>query len=96
MTLSNGTSTAPYGQKMIQVKLYFFTDTIAPEGQIRPGHATASGFVGVKSNPAHGIEGGEQIPFNRVSEILPAIEDALAKSGVTLHLDGPAKKLYEK
>ncbi len=36
-------STAPHGKKTIKVMAYFWTDDLAPEGEIRPGHAWATG-----------------------------------------------------
>lgn len=87
-------SIAPHGQKTIKVTIYFFTDDIAPEGEINPGHGWAQGTVHVRSNPAHGIKDTSR-NFNRMSEIQPLIEEALAESGVTLQLSAESKRLYK-
>ena len=85
---------APHGQKGIQVKIDFFTDGFAPQGQVEQRQAWAAGVVSVKANQAHGIRGGINQPFNRMSEIPLAIETVLERASVHLKIGKPADKLY--
>ena len=54
----------------------------------------AGGVVSVKANPAHGIPGGINKPFNRMAEIPLAIEDVLEQAKVQLKIGQPSNKLY--
>jgi hypothetical protein len=55
---------AKHGQKMIEVKLRFWTNEIAEgDGMIRPKHAWASGVVRMERNAAHGITPDSPLPF---------------------------------
>ena len=85
---------APHGQKGIQVKIDFFTDGFAPKDHIEPKQAWAGGVVSIKANKAHGIPGGINKPFNRMSEIPLAIEDVLEQAGVQFCIGKPSNKLY--
>jgi hypothetical protein len=81
--------------KTIGLTIRLWTDGISPvKGQISPGNAWAGGMVRVQANPAHGLKAGEDVPFNRWAELVPAIEQALENSGVTLHIGSPASKLF--
>jgi len=60
-----GSREARHGQKMIEVKVRFWTDGIAAEkGKILPKHACTGGVVRLKGNPAHGIVDQSPIVFN--------------------------------
>ncbi len=77
---------AKHGQKMIEVKVRFWTDDVADEpGTILPGHAWTSGVVRISKNPAHGIVPRVSVPFNSLLEIGGALEEVLIKHGVKLH-----------
>jgi hypothetical protein len=87
---------AAHGQKMIEVKLRFWTNDIAVEkGKVRPRHAWASGVVRMESNPAHGIVPGSPIPFHSLLDVTAAIEKALIEHGITLHRPRRMKKYFE-
>lgn len=77
---------APYGQRMIEIKVRFFTDGIADaEGHVRPKHAWNVGVVRIKSNAAHGIKQTRVRHFHSLDEIPAKIEEELAAHGVVLH-----------
>jgi hypothetical protein len=76
---------AAHGQKMIEIKLRFWTDSIAEKGKIVPKHAWTSGVARIERNGAHGIDPGKPIPFNSLMEMGQAVEQVLIDHGVTLH-----------
>jgi len=44
------------GEKMIEIRLRFWTNGIAPKrGQVIPKHAWTAGAVNIQANKAHGI-----------------------------------------
>ncbi len=68
---------AEQGQKMIEVKVRFWTDGISKQPKsILPKHGWAGGVVRVKRNDSHGIIPGPPIPFNSLMEVMTAIEGA--------------------
>jgi hypothetical protein len=79
--------------KSIGVTIRFWN--IQP-GEVEPKYAWAAGTIYVQASEAHGLAGGEAIPFNAMSEILPKLEEALVKSGVILRIGAPAYKLYDQ
>lgn len=79
--------------KSIGVTIRFWN--IQP-GEVDPKYAWAAGTIYVQASEAHGIAGGEAIPFNTMSEILPKLEEALTKSGIVLRIGSPANKLYDQ
>jgi hypothetical protein len=84
---------AQYGEKMIEIKVRFWTDSISPEvGKVIPKHALTSGVVRIKGNKSHGIIAGKAKPFNSLLEIGTAIEKTLIARGVVLHLSGGMKR----
>jgi len=81
---------AKHGERMIEVRIRFWTDKIVEgKGQIRPKHAWASGEVRMQRNEPHGI-----IPkknphlFNSLMEIPGVIEKVLIQHGIKLHRIG--------
>ncbi len=71
---------AKHGQKMIEIKLRFWTDCIAGErGKILPKHAHAKGMAILSTNKPHGIV-RNQIAFNSFNEI-PLVIEKLMKEG---------------
>lgn len=80
-----------HGQRMIELKIRFWTNAIAREkGSIRPKHAWSSGVVRVQRNKAHGIASGEPLPFNSLLNLPAVIERALVENGIKLH---PSRKM---
>lgn len=85
--------TVPYGDKTIVLKVRFFTDAIAENGQVLPKNAWTNGVVSLVANPAHGIPSGYKMVFNTLAEIGPAIEKVLVQAGIKLHPFGRMKHL---
>lgn len=82
---------AIHGQKMIEVKIRFWTNDIAEEeGKIIPKHAWSSGVVRMKSNNLHGIEPQNPQPFHSLLDIGVVIEKTLIAHDVILH---PSRKM---
>jgi hypothetical protein len=81
-----GRATKPkYGEKMIEVKIRFWTDEISnQEGHIVPKHAWTSGVVRMERNDSHGIVPGSPRPFNSLMEIPAAIEKVLIEHNIKL------------
>ena len=77
---------AQHGEKMIEVKLRFWTDDIAREkGQIVPKNALSSGVVRIEKNDSHGIKPSKPMPFNSLLDVGAVIEKVLIKQGIVLH-----------
>lgn len=84
---------AKYGQKMIEVKVRFWTNGIADgENKIIPKHAWDKGVVRIASNKSHGITETNPIPFNSLLDVGRAIERCLMNNGVTLKLGSRTRK----
>jgi len=85
---------AKHGEKMIEVKIRFWTDGISkgPGNLIVPKHAWTSGVVRMQGNKAHGIVPTKPIPFNSLLDIGTAIEQALKEHGIVLHVGRGMKK----
>jgi hypothetical protein len=58
------TREAKHGEKMIEIRVRFWTDQIAPKGSVIPKHAWTSGIVRMAKNKAHGITPKHPKPFN--------------------------------
>lgn len=86
-----------HGQKMIEVKVRFWTNDIAEgEKKIVPKHAWTAGVVRVKSNAAHGIKQTKTFPFHSVMDISAAIEACLVHEGISLHPSRRMKKYFDE
>jgi hypothetical protein len=71
---------------MIEVRLRFWTDELAPKGKIRTKHAWSSGVVRMEPNAAHGITALNPKPFNSLLDVGAVIEKVLIAHGITLHV----------
>ncbi len=77
---------AKQGEKMIEIKLRFWTNNIAPEkGKIVPKHAWSAGVVHIEGNPSHGIKPTSPRPFHSLLDVGSVIEKVLIEYGITLH-----------
>ncbi len=85
---------AKQGEKMIEVKIRFWTNDIAGEGKILPRHARTSGVVRITRNKAHGLEPGQPIPFNSLLDLPAKIEKLLVDQKVTLHPSRRMRKYF--
>ena len=84
---------AEHGKKMIEIKIRFFTDAIAPEGQVVPRQGWTCGVALVTPNSLHGITSlNHPIVFNTWSEMNVAIEKALIEANVKLRPYGRMQK----
>lgn len=78
---------APQGEKMIEVKVRFWTNDLAgAAGEIVPKHAWASGVVRMETNASHGITPGRPAPFHSLMDLPAVLERVLIAHGVTLHI----------
>lgn len=80
---------APHGEKMIEVKIRFWTDDIAEKGHVVQREAWTSGVVRMEANQTHGIKPLKPKAFNSLMEIPAVIEEVLIQHGIVLY---PAKK----
>ena len=84
---------ARHGEKMIEVKIRFWTDGLASEaGKIVPKHAWAAGVVRMDSNRSHGISPENPVPFNSLLDVGAKIEQVLLDHGIVLHRSTRMKK----
>jgi hypothetical protein len=86
---------AEHGEKMIEVKLRFWTNNIAEEkGKVFPKNAWCSGVVRIKRNDSHGITPGKPQPFNSLLDIGAVIEKVLIEHGVVLRPSSKMRKYF--
>jgi hypothetical protein len=84
---------AQQGEKMIEVKVRFWTNDIAStSGEVVPKHAWASGVVRMEPNKSHGISGGKPMPFHSLMDLTAVIEKVLVAQGVTLIVNRRMRK----
>ena len=84
---------ADQGEKMIEVKIRFWTNDIASEaGKILPKHAWASGVVRMEGNKSHGIAPSNPKPFHSLLDVGAVIEKVLIEHGIVLHPSTRMKK----
>lgn len=77
---------AEHGEKMIEVRLRFWTNDIADEpGKVIPKHAWTSGMVHVTPNETHGIGPDDPKPFQSLLDIGAVIEKMMIEHGIVLH-----------
>ncbi len=87
---------AIHGEKMIEVKLRFWTNAIAPsKDSVLPKHAWASGVVRMESNKSHGIKPKAPVPFHSLLDIGAVVEKVLIAHGVVLHAPRQMLKYFE-
>lgn len=87
------TREAEYGERMIEVRVRFWTNDLAEaKGRVRPKHAWGSGLVRIAPNKSHGIKRGKALPFNSLAEIPAKIEQELIAHGVTIHKSRKMKR----
>ena len=88
---------ATHGQKMIEIKLRFWTNDIAEKkGNIIPKHAWASGVVRIEPNKSHGIVPSSPKPFHSLLDVGAVIEKTLIEHGIKLHQPQRMKKYFEQ
>jgi hypothetical protein len=84
---------AEHGEKMIEVKIRFWTNNISKtEGKVIRKHAWSSGVVRMEPNKSHGIVPGKPQPFHTLMHMNAVIEKVLIDHGIVLHLSRNHKK----
>lgn len=88
---------AKHGEKMIEVKLRFWTNDIADEAKkIKAKHAWSSGVVRMESNKSHGIVPSNPRPFHSLLDIGAVIEKVLIEHDIVLHHSQKMSKYVSK
>ena len=96
-TDSTASLEAKHGEKMIEVKLRFWTNDIAEhQSEVVPGHAWAAGVVRIERNDSHGIKPGPPRPFHSLLDVGAVIEKVLVEHGVVLHPSRKMRKYFKK
>lgn len=86
---------AEHGERMIEVKIRFWTNDIAEaEGNVRPKHAWASGVVRMERNRTHGIVPKSPVIFHTLLDLNASIEKILIQHGIQLHSPRKMKKYF--
>src|SRR2546426_635161 len=86
---------AAKGERMIEIKVRFWTNDIAgTEGQVIPGHALSSCFVRMEANRTHGIKPRNPAPFHSLLDLPSVMEKVLIQHGITLHANRRMKKYF--
>ncbi len=95
MSDSAGTAkVAKHGEKMIEVRVRFWTDALAKEKKtLLPKHAWDCGTVDMPTNKSHGIASGSTLPFNSILDLQAVIGRVLLEHGVELHAGSKLRKL---
>jgi len=92
MAESQSTEEAAHGEKMIELKVRFFTNALAPKGRVVPKEGWTRGVVRITPNEAHGIASGRAQHFNSLMEIPAVIEQVLIDNEIVLHTDSKTAK----
>jgi len=96
MPKSTESRAAKWGERMIEVKVRFWTDGIAEgKGRIKPKHAWTSGVIRMERNEPHSITPDYPHPFNSLMEIPGVIEKVLMQHGIALHPSSKMGKYIE-
>ncbi len=87
---------AKHGDKMIEVRIRFWTDGIADqEHAVEPKHAWTTGIVVMDTNKSHGITPNKPKPFNSILDLQSVLAEVLMEHGVTLHVHRKDRKLFQ-
>ena len=87
---------AQQGERMIEVKIRFWTNDIAVgKGSVIPKHAWSSGVVRMERNASHGIVPESPAPFHSLMDLTSVIEKVLIAHGVILHTSRRMRKYVQ-
>jgi hypothetical protein len=90
---STASRQASPGERMIEVKVRFWTNNIVEgRGRVAPKHAWSSGVVRMERNSSHGIAPKSPRPFHSLLDLTAVIEKVLVTHGVVLHPSRRMKK----
>jgi len=82
----NSVLKAKHGEKMIEVKIRFWTNGLARgKDKILRKHALTAGVVRMEPNASHAIKPGRPKPFHTLLDVGSVIEKVLIEHGVVLH-----------
>jgi hypothetical protein len=96
MSHAGGITKPKHGEKMIEVKIKFWTNGIANrEGYIMPKHAWGSGVVYMERNESHGIIPRNPRHFHSLMDISSVIEKVLIQHEITLNKGRVMEKYLE-
>ncbi len=88
---------AKQGEKMIELKLRFWTNDISPKpGKVIPKHAWAAGVVRVERNNSHEIEPSKPQLFHSLLDVGSVIEKVLIEHGIILHPSRKMRKYFSE
>jgi len=77
---------AKQNEKMIEVRLRFWTNKISTEkGKVLPKHAQTGGVVRIERNETHGIVPRKPKPFHTLLDVGAIVEKVLIEHGIKLH-----------
>ena len=84
---------ATQGEKMIEVRISFWTNKIAAKkDEIVPKHAWVAGVVRMGRNDSHGIKPGNPLVFHTLLDVGSVIEKVLVNHGIILHPNQKMRK----
>lgn len=84
---------AAQNERMIEVKLRFWTDGIARgKGYVVPKRAWAAGMARIEKNDTHKVSPQKPIPFNSLLDVGFAVEKVLIAHGIILQ---PGKRMQK-
>jgi hypothetical protein len=84
---------AAQGEKMVEVRIRFWTNDLAEDkGKINPKHAWGSGVVLMDRNRSHGISPQNPVPFTSLLDLPAKIEKVLIDHGITVHKSNRMKR----
>ena|ERR1035437_3708107 len=88
---------AKHGEKMIEVKIRFWTNDISKEkGKVLPKHAWSSGMVRIEGNKSHGIVPSTPLPFASLLDVGAVIEKVLLEHHIVLHPSQRMSKYFSE
>ncbi len=86
--------TAKHGNKMIEIRIRFWTDEIAfDDDMIIPKHCWDNGVVLMDTNKDHGISSENPRPFGSILELPAVLAKVLQEHGVKLHPNTKLRKI---
>lgn len=91
MTNTANSRKAKHGEKMIELKVRFWTNGIADkQGWVVPKNGWSRGMVIMERNESHEIVPKDPRPFNSLMELPQVIEKVLIEHDIKLHREGKA------
>ena len=87
---------AKHGEKMVEVRIRFWTDGMSSrKDSVIPKHAWDSGVIIMEGNKTHGITPGSPQPFNSILDLTSVLAKVLVEHGVTIRTNRKLRKLIQ-